>query len=583
MKKRLFLIGALTCCIAAGCADHVNGTETAYKLAALQTAGGDSDGPLEGFAGQFLSSHFAQSEHDWEHAITYLDEVLQQDPQNFDLLKRSMILSMGAGDLQKSADRAKALFQMGDKNSLAILILAVNSMTHDDMEQTLQYLDVMPAGDITDFVSPLLTGWAQAAQGNLGALKDFDTTIVHLYQGALISLYIGDQKEALAFANKMVSVGSITPQDAERAADLFAALGEKEQALALYQGIYLQDPKNTGIEQKQKALQTDAEDIKPLLSHLRPEKPAQGAALLMYDMAHILSQERNDGSAQIFAHMALALDPDFVDARLLLANTLARNGRYDAAIDYFSTIGPEDKNYLEVQHYVSDLLMEAGRVDEAMALLNRLFLEKNDVDALIRIGDLYRQDEDFSKALKMYNKAAKHLGNNIPEEYWHLLYARGMAYEREGIWNKAESDLKAALVFRPNHPYLLNYLGYGWADQGKNLEESLELIKMALSLQPGDGYIADSLGWVLYMMGRYEEAIPHLEKAAELQPYDTTINDHLGDVYWQTDRRLEAQFQWERALNNTEDEKLKETITIKLHGGLHDMPEHQEAKSLIKN
>ena len=206
-----------------------------------------------------------------------------------------------------------------------------------------------------------------------------------------------------------------------------------------------------------------------------------------------------------------------------------------------------------------------------------LFKAHDDIESLIRIGDLYREEEEFAAALKVYNKAAKQIGEDIPEEYWYLLYARGMTYEREGEWDKAEDDLKAALVYRPNHPYLLNYLGYSWADQGKKLEESKELIQRAVSLRPTDGYIVDSLGWVIYMMGDYKEATPYLERAVELLPYDATINDHLGDALWKVGRKTEARFQWERALNATEDETLAEKIREKMRFGLD--AEVKEAKT----
>ena len=88
------------------------------------------------------------------------------------------------------------------------------------------------------------------------------------------------------------------------------------------------------------------------------------------------------------------------------------------------------------------------------------------------------------------------------------------------------------------------------ADRGLNLAESLDMIARAADLRPRDGYITDSLGWVHYRMGNYEEAVAPLEKAVELLPYDPTINDHLGDAYWQVGRKTEARFQWRRALNH---------------------------------
>src|SRR5690606_15796389 len=132
-----------------------------------------------------------------------------------------------------------------------------------------------------------------------------------------------------------------------------------------------------------------------------------------------------------------------------------------------------------------------------------------DVESLILAGDLYRRGENFEKAVEFYNRAAGALGPEVPKDYWHLLYGRGMAYEQMKDWDRAEKDLKAALAHRPHHPYLLNYLGYGWADRGENLQGSLSLIQQAAALRPEDGYIADSLGWVLYRMKRFSDSVPH--------------------------------------------------------------------------
>ena len=75
------------------------------------------------------------------------------------------------------------------------------------------------------------------------------------------------------------------------------------------------------------------------------------------------------------------------------------------------------------------------------------------------------------------------------------------------------------------------------------------MIERAVAARPNDGYITDSLGWVLFRLGRYDEAAPHMERAAELEPVDPVVNDHLGDVLWAVGRFQEAEFQWHRALS----------------------------------
>jgi Flp pilus assembly protein TadD len=95
---------------------------------------------------------------------------------------------------------------------------------------------------------------------------------------------------------------------------------------------------------------------------------------------------------------------------------------------------------------------------------------------------------------------------------------------------------------------VLNYLGYSWADQGRNLARARSLIERAAEARPNDGAILDSLGWVILRQGDVAKAVQFLERATELEPEDSAINGHLGDAYWAAGRKLEAEFQWRRSL-----------------------------------
>jgi nucleoid-associated protein YgaU len=141
---------------------------------------------------------------------------------------------------------------------------------------------------------------------------------------------------------------------------------------------------------------------------------------------------------------------------------------------------------------------------------------------------------------------------------------RGIAYERNKEWPKAEADFKRALELKPDQPQVLNYLGYSWVDQGMNLEPALKMIETAVAAAPNDGYIIDSLGWAFYRLGRYEEAVETLERAVQLRPNDPEINDHLGDAYFHAGRPLEARFQWNVALAMDEDGNVKARVLPKL-------------------
>ena len=151
---------------------------------------------------------------------------------------------------------------------------------------------------------------------------------------------------------------------------------------------------------------------------------------------------------------------------------------------------------------------------------------------------------------------------------WALYYSRGIALERSQEWDRAEKDFLKALEYEPEQPYVLNYLGYSWVERGKNLDQAQAMIERAVQQRQNDGYIVDSMGWVLYRLGKYQEAVTHLERAVQLRPQDPVINDHLGDAYWRVGRQHEARFQWHRALSFKPEDKEKSKIEAKLDNGM---------------
>ena len=99
-----------------------------------------------------------------------------------------------------------------------------------------------------------------------------------------------------------------------------------------------------------------------------------------------------------------------------------------------------------------------------------------------------------------------------------------MALERAQNWARAESDFKRALQLSPDQAQVLNYLGYSWLDRGENVIEARRMIELAVSKRPEDGYIIDSLGWAMFLMGEYENAVVQLERAVTINTSDSTIN-----------------------------------------------------------
>jgi tetratricopeptide (TPR) repeat protein len=562
------LMGITACgLLGMGSAYYAYTATTAKMLADLEASAGieqiqNADYERKNLYGDYLGSQFAQQHHDWKRAGDYLDEVMKQTPDDPLVLKRAMILAMGAGDWEQSVGYAKQVAAHEKDNALAMLFMAAGALHEKNYAQADKYLKTMPEGSLSEFITPLLLGWTEAGIGQYHGEK-LTKNIIHLHHAILIADYLKKNDEIEKLLTVIMATQTPTAADLERIADIYAHIGNKEKARELYEAALKEWPDNPNMPKKLAALQA-GQDI-PFDSIDAPE---QGVAMALYNMAQILYQEYADESARVFANVALYLDPSMTDAKLLLAAITSRNDRTSDAIQYYRAVPVDSEYYLESRRRAADLLEDSRRTDEALAELSGLVKDHNDVESLIRIGDIYRRQEDFPKALETYNQAASRFGEKIPREYWHLLYARGMSLERLGQWDKAESDLKTALSYQPDQPYVLNYLAYAWTDQGVNLPQALDMLKKASELRPSDGYITDSLGWVYYRLGRYRDAVPVLEAAVELLPYDPTINDHLGDAYWQAGRKLEARFQWNRAKNYSSDAHFIGNVEMKLSQGL---------------
>lgn len=514
--------------------------------------------------GRYLSARYAQRHHDWAAAGRFIAPVLEANPENLILLKRAMVLAMGAGEVEKAVDLARRVEALGEEeNALSELFIAIGDFGAGDYEQAAARIRALPSGGLSDFIMPLLRGWSAAALGK-DETAQLGRNTVHLYHAILISDFLGRTGNIESLLRQAIRSSDLTAEDIERIADIYVHIGDLKQAVSLYGEALSIDPSNEILAAKIAGIERG--DLPK--TFVRIETPEQGVAEALYDMARLLAQDYSDESARVFAQMALHLNPAHTRCRFLLASLAARNDRIDEAVAAYQGVPADDEHYAQVRRIMAELLYDQGRTEEALAGLEELVRTRDDIDALIQIGDIYRMQERFGKAIEIYGRAEEKLGGTVPAEFWRLYYVRGMSYEQSGQWKKAEAELKAALEIQPDHPYVLNYLGYSWADRGENLEQALEMIEKAVSLRPDDGYITDSLGWVLYRLGHYHDAVPSLEQAVALMPYDPVINDHLGDAYWMVGRRLEARFQWRRARNYSEDEKLVETITRKLDSGL---------------
>jgi tetratricopeptide (TPR) repeat protein len=149
------------------------------------------------------------------------------------------------------------------------------------------------------------------------------------------------------------------------------------------------------------------------------------------------------------------------------------------------------------------------------------------------------------------------------EDKEYVYFLRGSTYEREKKYDQAEAEFKKVLTLNPQSGATLNYLGYMNADRGVDIEQSLNYIKQAVSVDPTNGAYLDSLGWAYFKLGKYDLAEENLNKASLHMGSDPTVQDHLGDLYQKTGRLKLAAAHWQRAV-----EEWNRTIPPEIDGDL---------------
>ncbi len=192
-------------------------------------------------------------------------------------------------------------------------------------------------------------------------------------------------------------------------------------------------------------------------------------------------------------------------------------------------------------------LADTGDADKALADVRSLLKgTAEDRPVYVALAQMNTRLKRWADAEAALNKAEQL--STKPEDKQYVAFLRGSTYERQKKYDEAEAEFRKVLAAEPQSAVTLNYLGYMNADRGVRLEESLNYIKQAVSLEPGNGAYLDSLGWAYFRLGKYDLAEENLNKASQHMGSDPSVQEHLGDLYQKTGRLKLAAAHWERAL-----------------------------------
>ncbi len=503
-------------------------------------------------SGAYLAAIQADIRNDYPMAAEYYRRALFLDPDNLETMQNAAVARVAMGDVAEAKALSDRLMAEAPGSPIAILVLLSDALARGDFAAAQVVVDEAgPEGN--PLLVGLAGGWIAAGQDDFTeAQARFDA----LNQNEALAAYGQYHKAlALALAGDFVSAeaimagGEAGPLHLSRAAlvahaQILAQIDRTDEAVALLDAALANGFPEASLTDLRDRLAAGEE-----VPFTQITRAQDGAADAFLTLAEGLNTPDSDRLALVYARLALHVRPDLTEAALVEAEALSRQGQYTLAAAALAQVKPEDPWFVTSEIRRANTQRDAGDVDAAIETLTALAESHPDlVEVQAALGDSLRTADRFPDAAEAYGRAIAVIG--APQAaHWPLYYSRAISYERAKDWDKAEADFRMALELSPEQPSVLNYLGYSLVEQGRNLDEALSMIERAVAGQPDDGYITDSLGWVLYRLGRFDEALPHMLRAVELEPVDAVVNDHLGDVLWRVGRKREAEFQWRRALS----------------------------------
>jgi tetratricopeptide (TPR) repeat protein len=326
-------------------------------------------------------------------------------------------------------------------------------------------------------------------------------------------------EKILDHLDRAVELAGDDPAVLVRAGDLMALARKTARAVEAYEKAYALRASLPDLRHKLAACYIELNRIDEATGILEEIVRLDPLNIAAYDHLSRLHLRAGDlRKAAGHARKALILDPLSIQRHELVVDMLFKLGDFAAAAD---TVAEARRNFPGVPKLAviqAVALANAERHEEAMRVFEEAVVEAADVQPDLLDGEFYFH----------YGAAAEQAGR----------------YETAGQMFRRSIKLDP-----PNAARAYNYLGYMWVDRNENLDEAEQFIRRALELDPTNGAYIDSLGWLYYRQGKFEDALATLLRAAEHLPEpDAVVLDHIGDAFEKLGRTAEAVLYWNKAL-----------------------------------
>ena len=502
-------------------------------------------------------------------AIEQYEQIVKIEPNNVDnhlLLGRLYRLN---NDLQKAESELKTAVNIDPSSEEAVTTLAILYTDEGDTAHALQVLSSVPdAGRSAKLYSALGAAYEQRKEykNAIDAYKkaiQLDRDNLDAIRGLAENLLNDGQTDAALDQYKIIA--DANPEDAQtylRLAEIYRRQGKYDLALENLKKADTMVPDSLEVPYNMAAVyqsQGRYDEAAKLLQDLvkKTEKPdtsysqsdRNNRAIFIERLGMVYrDQENYQAAADTFRKMLTLGDENAERGYQNIIDTYREAKEWNQATAAAREAVQKLPNSRGLRMVLDAQLADTGDVDKALADVRSMLNGKpDDREVYITLAQMNTRLRRWKDAEEALAKAEQLSSTSEDKQYVNFL--RGSTFEREKKYDEAEAEFKKVLAENPQSAVVLNYLGYMNADRGVRLDESLNYIKQAVSLDPSNGAYLDSLGWAYFRLGKFDLAEENLNKASARMGSDPTVQEHLGDLYQKIGRLKLAAAHWERAID----------------------------------
>jgi tetratricopeptide (TPR) repeat protein len=378
--------------------------------------------------------------------------------------------------------------------------------------------------------------------------KEFPESTQAMICQALLLEDMGQTKAAL---NELEDVFTIDPSQLQAIVLEVKLRQDLKQSDGLYDRIIAQlkaEPGNNRLRMQYARLltRTDLPEARQQFQILLDQSPRDPD--LLFSMALIQREMDDLEAARDKLEKLVGLDQRTSEAHFYLGKIAEQQSRFRDAVLHYMLVTP-GRDFVTATRRIAALLLTAGRREEASQYFDQLRTKYPPA-----AEQLYAIEANSLMEANFYDASLSVLDEAlaITPEDTNLQYMRSVLWEKKGNLAAVEADLSAILLREPDNATALNAFGYVLANRTDRYTEAELLITRALQLQPNEPAILDSMGWVKYKLGEYEEAVDYLQRAYVAFP-DPEVAAHLGEVLWISGDTAAALEVWRKALEKSPD------------------------------